>query len=75
MAGPEDPDQAREKTDEAKDYFSKLPGFQAPNFEKPAPAEEEEEKPASEEWNPPTARKPEAPLSEAEKYFQKIIRK
>jgi len=73
MAGSEDLDQVREKTDEAKDYFSKLPGFQAPNFEKPAPAEEE--KSASEESNPPTARKPEAPLSEAEKYFQKIIRK
>ena len=73
MAGPEDLDQGRDKTDEAKDYFSKLPGFQAPNFEKPAPAEEE--KPASEESNPPTARKPEAPLSEAEEYFQKIIRK
>jgi hypothetical protein len=73
MAGPEDLDRVREKTDtdKAKDYFSKLPGFEAPNVEKPAPAEEE--KPASEEWTPPTRSKPEAPLSEAEKYFQKII--
>ena len=73
MAGQEDLDQVREKSDEAKDYFSKIPGFQAPNFEKPAPAEEE--KPASDEGAPATARKPEAPLSEAEKYFQKLIRK
>jgi len=73
MAGPEDRDQAREKTDidKAKDYFSKIPGFEAPSFEKPAP--EEEEKPASEERVPPTRNKPEAPLSDAEKYFQKII--
>ncbi len=71
MAGPEDLDQVREKTDKAKDYFSKIPGFEAPNVEKPAPAEEE--KPASEERVPPTRSKPEAPLSEAEKYFQKII--
>ena len=73
MAGPEDLDQVREKTDKAKDYFSKVPGFQAPSFEKPAPAEEE--KPASDEWVSPTASKPEAPLSEAEKYFKKIIDK
>ena len=73
MAGPEDRDQVREKTDtdKAKDYFSKLPGFEAPSFEKPAPAEEE--KPESEGWVPPDRSKPEAPLSEAEKYFQKII--
>ena len=76
MAGQEDLDQVREKSDEAKDYFSKIPGFEAPSFEKPAPAEEEEEeKPASEEWVPPTRNKPDAPLSEAEKYFQKLIRK
>jgi len=55
----------------SKDYFSKIPGFEAPNFEKPAPAEEE--KPESEGWVPPSKGKPEAPLSEAEKYFQKII--
>jgi hypothetical protein len=75
MAGPEDRDQVREKTDtdKAKDYFSKLPGFEAPSFEKPAPAEEE--KPESEGWVPPARSKPEAPLSEAEKYFQKIIPK
>ena len=73
MAGPEDLDQVRDKTDKAKDYFSKIPGFEAPNVEKPAPAEEE--KPASEERVPPTRSKPEAPLSEAEKYFQKIIKK
>ena len=72
MAGPEDLDRVRQKTDKAKDYFSKVPGFQAP-IEKPAP--EEEAKPASEEWVPPTRSKPEAPLSEAEKYFQKLIRK
>ena len=76
MAGPEDPDQVREKADadKAKDYFSKIPGFEAPTFEKPAPAEGE--KPASEEWVPPTTpSKPEAPLSEAEQYFKKIIDK
>ena len=73
MAGPEDLDQVRDKTDKAKDYFSKIPGFEAPNAEKPAPAEEQ---PAAEEWVPPaTPPKPEAPLSEAEKYFQKIIGK
>jgi hypothetical protein len=72
MAGPEDLDQIREKTDKAKDYFSKVPGFQAQSFEKPAPAEEP---PPPEELTPPTPRKPEAPLSEAEKYFQKIIGK
>ena len=55
MAGPEDSDQAREEVDKAKDYFSKIPGFEAPSFEKPAP--EEEEKPASEEWVPPTRNK------------------
>jgi len=73
MAGPEDRDPAREEADKAKDYFSKIAGFEAPSFEKPAPAEEE--KPASEEWVPPTRNKPDAPLSEAEKYFQKIIPK
>ena len=73
MAGPEDRDQAREEADKAKDYFSKIPGFEAPNFEKPAPAAEE--KPEPEGWAPPTKAKPEAPLSEAEKYFQKIIPK
>jgi hypothetical protein len=74
MAGPEDRDSVREKADKAKDYFSKIPGFEAPNFEKPAPAEEEV--PASDEWAAPTTpRKPEAPLSEAEEYFQKIIKK
>ena len=73
MAGPEDLDQVRDKTDKAKDYFSKIPGFEAPNVEKPASAEEQ---PAAEEWVPPaTPPKPEAPLSEAEKYFQKIIGK
>ena len=75
MAGPEDLDQVRDKTDtdKAKDYFSKIPGFEAPSFEKPAPAEEQ---PASDEWVPPTkAPKPEAPLSEAEEYFKKIIPK
>jgi hypothetical protein len=75
MAGPEDRDQVGDKTDtdKAKDYFSKLPGFEAPNFEKPAPVEEQ---PASDEWVPPTTpRKPDAPLSEAEEYFQKIIKK
>jgi hypothetical protein len=75
MAGPQDADQVRDKTDadKAKDYFSKIPGFEAPNFEKPAPAEEQ---PASDEWVPPTTPpKPEAPLSEAEKYFKKIIGK
>jgi len=71
MAGSEDRDQARGEADKAKDYFSKIPGFEAPNFEKPAPAEEE--KPESEGWVPPSKGKPEAPLSEAEKYFQKII--
>ena len=75
MAGPEDLDKVRDKSDadKAKDYFSKIPGFEAPSFEKSAPAEEQ---PASEEWTPPaTPPKPEAPLSEAEKYFQKIIPK
>src|SRR5882672_626201 len=71
MAGQEDLDQVREKTDEAKDYFSKIPGFQAPNVEKPAPVEEE--KPASEDWVAPAKSRPEAPLSEAEKYFKGII--
>jgi len=75
MAGPEDLDKVRDKTDadKAKDYFSKIPGFEAPSFEKPAPTEEP---PASDEWTPPAKpAKPEAPLSEAEKYFQKIIKK
>ena len=73
MAGPEDRDQVREKADKAKDYFSKIPGFEAPNFEKPAPAEEQ---PASDEGVAPTTPpKPEAPLSEAEKYFKGIIEK
>ena len=75
MAGPEDLDQVRDKTDtdKAKDYFSKIPGFEAPSSEKPAPAEEQ---PASDEWVPPTKpAKPEAPLSEAEKYFKGIIDK
>jgi hypothetical protein len=73
MAGPEDLDKVREETDKAKDYFSKLPGFDARSFEKPAPAEEE---PASDEWVAPTKPpKPEAPLSEAEKYFKGIIGK
>ena len=48
--------------------------------QKPPAAEEtgptEGEQPAAEEWVPPgTPPKPEAPLSEAEKYFQKIIGK
>jgi hypothetical protein len=73
MAGPEDQGGDKTDADKAKDYFSKIPGFEAPSFEKPAPAEEE---PASDEWVPPTkAGKPEAPLSEAEEYFKKIIPK
>ncbi|HYR62630.1 MAG TPA: hypothetical protein VET24_08395 [Actinomycetota bacterium] len=73
MAGPEDLDQVRAKTDKAKDYFSKVPGFETKSWEKPAPPAEEE--PAAPECAPTTPRKPEAPLSEAEKYFQKIIGK
>jgi hypothetical protein len=74
VAMAEDLDQVREKTDKAKDYFSKQSGFEEKSWEKPAPAEEPAA-PTEEGWVPSTPKKPEAPLSEAEKYFQKIIPK
>lgn len=74
MAGSEDLDSVREKTDKAKDYFSKQSGFEVKSWEKPAPAEEPAP-PAEEGWAAKAPKEPEAPLSEAEKYFQKIIPK
>jgi hypothetical protein len=75
MAGQEDLDQVREKTDKAKDYFSKQSGFEEKSWENPSPVAEEPPAPGEEGWVPQTSKKPEAPLSEAEKYFKKIIPK
>ncbi len=69
MADQEDLEKVRESGDKAKDYFSKVAGFEPKTFEKPA-----EEAPQEEEaYKPPVREKPEAPLSDAEKYFKKLI--
>ena len=65
MADQQDRDQARTDAEKAKDYFSKLPGFQPAVTEKPAPNEAEEE----------GAPAVPAPLSEAEKYFKGLMGK
>jgi len=69
MADQQDRDQARTDAEKAKDYFSKLPGFQPAVTEKPAPNE------AEEEGAPAVPAKPEPPLSEAEKYFKGLMGK
>jgi hypothetical protein len=69
MTDQQDQDQAREAAERAKDYFSKQPGFQPPVTEKPAPEQTEEEA------APAAPKRPEPPLSEAEKYFQNLLGK
>lgn len=69
MANPEDLERLRKEGDKAQDYFSKIPGFEQaqwrPNTPPPAaPAEEAA---------PAAPAKPEPPLSEAEKYFKKLL--
>ncbi len=68
---PEDktPDEVARSTEKAKDYFSKVQGFQPPASEKPAASE-----PAPED-TPAAPKKPEAPLSEAEKAWKGIMGK
>jgi len=67
MADQQDGDKARTDAEKAKDYFSKIPGFQPAATEKPAPEE------AEKEAAPAVPAKPEPPLSEAEKYFKGLI--
>jgi len=69
MADQQDGDKARTDAEKAKDYFSKIPGFQPAATEKPAPEE------AEKEAAPAVPAKPEPPLSEAEKYFKGLIGK
>ncbi|GAC1371218.1 MAG: hypothetical protein NVSMB32_15440 [Actinomycetota bacterium] len=71
MGSQEDLERLREKGDKAGDYFSKIPGFEQAQW-RPAAEEPAQEEPAAE--TPPAApAKPEPPLSEAEKYFTKIL--
>jgi len=69
MPGGKTPDEVARSTDKAKDYFSKIQGFQAPSSGQPPPPE-----PAPEEA-PPPPKKQEAPLSEAEKAWKRIMGK
>lgn len=62
-------DGVRESTEKAKNYFSKVGGFQPPSFEKPGP------EPTPEEERPAAPAKPEPPLSEAEKAWKGIMGK
>ena len=64
------PDEIRRSTDKAKDYFSKVSGFEPPASANPQPAPE----PAPEEAAPAWA-KPEAPLSDAEKAWKRLMGK
>lgn len=67
MPNKDDEDRIRKESDRAKDYFSKMPGFQpSESVWKPAPAAQEPAQPAA-------PAKPEPPLSDAEKYFKKLL--
>lgn len=68
MSSEEDAERIRKQSEQAKDYFSKMPGFEASQAGRPAPppAQQEEEKPAA-------PARPEPPLTEAEKYFKKLL--
>lgn len=71
MANPEDLERLRKEGDKAKDYFSNIPGFEQAQWRPatPAPAA-----PApAQEATPAAPAKPEPPLSEAEKYFKKLL--
>jgi hypothetical protein len=63
----DDEDRIKKDSDRAKDYFAKMPGFQASQAGRPAPPP-----PAAEE-KPAVPAKPEPPLTEAEKYFKKLL--
>jgi len=68
MPDPRTPDDVRSSTEKAKDYFSKVQGWEPPASEKKEPEPEpEEEKPS---WQ-----KPDVPLSEAEKAWKGIMGK
>ena len=70
MPDPRTPEEIRRSTDKAKDYFSKISGFEPPPYEKPETAPEPAPEEAAPSW-----RKPEAPLSEAEKAWKRITGK
>lgn len=57
----------RKESQRAKDYFSKMPGFQPSQSGQPAPP------PAGAEQTPAAPAKPEPPLSDAEKYFKRLL--
>lgn len=70
MANQDDLERLRKEGDKAKDYFSKIPGFEQaqwrPATPPPAATPTEEAKPA-------IPAQPEPPLTEAEKYFKKLL--
>lgn len=70
MPGQDDKEQIRKQSEQAQDYFSKIAGFEPARTSVPAPPPA----PAPEEAeSPPVAPRPEAPLSEAEQYFKKLL--
>lgn len=67
---PEDEERIRQEAEKAKAYFSKMPGFEASNAGwKPVPSAPAAGQPAV----PAAPEKPEPPLSEAEKYWKKLL--
>lgn len=70
MPGQDDKEQISKQSEQAKDYFSKIAGFEPSRAgvpaPPPAPAPEEAE-------SPPVPERPEAPLTEAEQYFKKLL--
>ena len=70
MANPDDLERLRREGDKAQDYFSKIPGFEQAQWRPAEPdAPAADEAPAA----PAAPAKPEPPLSEAEKYFKKLL--
>lgn len=68
MPSQDDAERIRKQSEQAKDYFSKMAGFEPSKAGRPAPppVPQEEEKPA-------VPARPEPPLTEAEKYFKKLL--
>jgi hypothetical protein len=69
MPSKEEEERIRKESQQAKDYFSKIPGFQPSQSDRPAPPPP----PAEEESVPKASARPEPPLSEAEKYFKRLL--
>jgi hypothetical protein len=67
MPSQEDAEQIRKQSEQAKDYFSKVAGFEPSKAGQPAPP------PVQEEETPAVPARPEPPLTEAEKYFKGLL--